>query len=59
MKHEAPRIDDAAVALLAEQLEVDKRTIVRRLAGLPVRGRVGARIDRALAEHLTPPRPAA
>jgi hypothetical protein len=37
-----------------------ERTVYRRLLGLPVRGRVAARVDRALAERgITPPPPAA
>jgi hypothetical protein len=42
-------ISDEAVDAIARDADVDRRTVIRRLAGLPVRGRVGARVDRALA----------
>jgi hypothetical protein len=45
---ENPRVDDALVATLAQAADVDERSVIRRLAGLPVRGRAGRRIDRAL-----------
>ncbi len=49
VKHQELRaIDDAIVAALAREADVDERTVIRRLAGLPVRGRAGRRIDRAL-----------
>lgn len=46
-------IDDATVRALADRACVDARSVVRRLAGLPVRGRAGARIDAALEEWRT------
>ena len=53
MKHDtlrgAPRVDDDLVGKLAEEADTDPRSVVRRIAGLPVKGRVGARIDRVLA----------
>jgi hypothetical protein len=51
MQHPAP-IDDVTVARIADRASADPRSVVRRLAGLPVRGRAGARIDAALAEIL-------
>ena len=52
--HDAPRTDitDDTVALIAARADVDPRTVVRRLAHLPVRGRVGVRVDRAIADVL-------
>jgi hypothetical protein len=41
-------IDDSVVADIAREADVDERTVIRRLAGLPVRGRPGRRIDRVL-----------
>lgn len=41
-------VHDADVARLASSLGVDRRSVVRRLAGLPVRGASGSRIDEAL-----------
>ena len=49
MQHDAPCIDDVTVNRIADDAGVDPRSVVRRLAGLPVRGRAGQRIDRALA----------
>ena len=49
MKHKAPRIDDRTVDSIVEEADADRRSVIRRLVGLPVRGRAGARIDRALA----------
>ena len=48
-------VTDDLVARIADDLGVDPRTIIRRLAGLPVRGRCGARIDAALAAITAPP----
>jgi hypothetical protein len=42
-------IDDQVVEDIARAADVDTRSVIRRLAGLPVRGRVGARVDRELA----------
>jgi hypothetical protein len=47
-QHETPPVDDALVAAVARDADVDERSVIRRLAGLPVRGRAGRRIDRAL-----------
>lgn len=49
--HEAS-LDDAAIARIAERASVDTRSVIRRLAGLPVRGKAGARIDAAIQEAL-------
>lgn len=48
-----PPIDDAAVEAIAREADVDARTVVRRLAGLPVRGRPGRRIDAAIAVRMS------
>lgn len=52
MQHHALSLDDAAVARLAERAAADPRSVLRRLAGLRVRGRVGARIDAAIEEMM-------
>ena len=44
-------IDEATVAAIATDAEADPRSVWKRLAGGKVRGRVGARIDRAIAAH--------
>ncbi len=44
-------ITDEFISALADQLGVSEVSIIRRVAGLPVRGRAGRRIDRALAER--------
>ena len=49
MPHHA--ITDELVAALSREADADERSITRALAGLPVRGRAGARIARALAAH--------
>jgi hypothetical protein len=49
-RHPAP-VDDELVAALAEQASADRRSVVRRLAGLPVRGLAGRRIDAAIERH--------
>jgi hypothetical protein len=54
MEHSAPsttQIDDAIVQEIAREASADPRSVVRRLAGLPVRGLAGERIDRALARR--------
>jgi hypothetical protein len=51
--HQTP-IDDTVVAALAEEADADPRSVVRRLAGLKVRGRAGRRIDAAIAKRLQP-----
>ena len=47
-------ITDQDVEALAAKADVDPRTMVRALAGLPVRGRTGVRVARVLAEHRNP-----
>ena len=44
-------LTDRDVAELAAAADVDPRTVVRALAGLPVRGRVGVRVARVLADR--------
>ena len=57
--HTAPRFDDVTVARIAAETDTDPRTVIRRIAGLPVVGRPGARIDRVLARVMgTRPPPA-
>ena len=46
---DASRIDDATVQTLATNADADPRSVVRFLAGLPVRGRAGRRIADAAA----------
>jgi hypothetical protein len=50
MAQDAP-IDDELVDSIAEEADVDARSVVRRLAGLPVRGRIGRRIDLVLCKR--------
>ena len=49
--HDAQSIDDETVATIARDADTDPRSVVRRLAGLPVRGRAGRRIDDAIARR--------
>lgn len=55
------RITDDLVKAVAEAADCDCRTVLRRLAGLPVKGRVSARVDRELAARVPalPLRPSA
>lgn len=46
-----PHVDDNFVAEVATETDTDHRSVVRRLAGLPVKGRAGRRIDAALARR--------
>lgn len=57
MTQDAPTITDQDVEALAAKADVDPRTMVRALAGLPVRGRTGVRVARVLAEHRLSQRP--
>jgi hypothetical protein len=41
--------DDDVIAEFADAADADERTLIRYLAGLPVRGRVAWRIERAIA----------
>lgn len=45
--------ENELVARIARDADADPRSVVRRLAGLPVRGRVARRIDAAIAKHGT------
>jgi hypothetical protein len=45
------QIDDVIIAQIADEALADRRSVVRRLARLPVRGRVASRIDAAIARH--------
>ena len=49
MRHKA--FTDADVAAIAARADVDRRTVVRVLAGLPVKGRPGRRIAAVVAEY--------
>lgn len=54
--HEAQDTTNDANALIkriAEAAACDERTVHKMLAGRPVRGRVGVRLARVLAEHGT------
>jgi hypothetical protein len=42
-------VTDDVIREVAEEAQADPRSVVRRLAGLRVRGRVGKRIDLVLA----------
>ena len=48
---EAAPTDDAFVQAVAKDADVDPRSVIRRLAGLPVAGRAGRRIDAAIARR--------
>ena len=51
--HSTPHaIDDAAIDEIAKTVRCHRQSVLRRLAGLPVRGRVSADIDTAIAAHL-------
>jgi len=45
------QVTDAFVADVARAADADIRSVVRRLAGLPVRGRAGRRIDAVIAKR--------
>ncbi len=45
------RLDEETVKQMADEAAVDERTLLKRLAGLPVRGRAGQRIDTVLARR--------
>lgn len=56
MKHpstarNAVPITDELVDAVAEEAVVDRRSVLRRLAGLEVRGNAGRRLDRVLARR--------
>ncbi len=59
MKPQAQCMDDDVVDVIAKRADADRRSVIRRLAGLPVRGRAGARIERAIADVLGTRIPAA
>lgn len=42
-------ITDEVVAAIAHRADVHPKTVVRALAGLPVRGRAGVRVARTIA----------
>jgi len=44
-------VDDATIDEVAREVRTTERTVMRRLLGLPVRGRVGIEIDLALSER--------
>jgi hypothetical protein len=50
MDDRRPQWDERTVATIAATAEADERSVWKRLAGGEVRGRVQARIDRAIAE---------
>jgi hypothetical protein len=47
-------IDDDTLEQVARESETDHRSVLRRIAGLPVKGRAGLRIDRVLAARNIP-----
>lgn len=47
-----PRITDADVDAIASASYADRRTVLRRLVGLPVRGRAAERVDAAIRARL-------
>lgn len=52
--HQArPAIDDEAIDEIATTVRCHRQSVLRRLAHLPVRGRVAGDIDRAIAARLT------
>lgn len=51
MRHQAQLLTDADVETISEIASADRRSVTRRLAGLPVRGLAGRRIDAAIAHH--------
>jgi hypothetical protein len=56
MTHQAlasrPPITDDLVDRVAVRADADRRTVIRALAGLPVRGRTGRRVAAAIEEVL-------
>lgn len=57
MEPHTPRLTDQDVAALAAEASADPRSVIRALAGLPVRGLAGTRIREALARHRATPTP--
>lgn len=49
MANNEPQVTDSLVDDVVEATEAAPITVLRRLVGLPVRGRVAGRIDRELA----------
>jgi hypothetical protein len=45
-----PLITTALVAKIADEADADARSVTKRLAGLPVAGRAGRRIDAVLKQ---------
>lgn len=46
-----PAITDALIIALADEAESHRRTVERRLLGLPVKGRPSRRVDVVLERH--------
>jgi hypothetical protein len=57
MANESPRIiTESTLEIVERETDACRVSVLRRVVGLPVRGRVGQRIDRALAAHgIIPP----
>ncbi|HEX3346008.1 MAG TPA: hypothetical protein VHS09_15600 [Polyangiaceae bacterium] len=53
-----PAVTDELCRAVADEADVHLQSVARRLAGLPVRGRSGRRIDAALARRGLVPSPA-
>lgn len=50
--HELPKVTDEDVVRIATEALASPWSVIRRLAGLPVRGAVAARVDAAIAKHM-------
>jgi len=46
-----PRIDDTLISEIADEVDCDRRSVIRAVAGLPVAGPPGRRIAAALARR--------
>lgn len=52
--NDSPQISDMDLKELCRIADACELSVLRRLVGLPVRGRVAARIDRAIFSRLAP-----
>ncbi len=43
------QLTDQTISTIAAEADTDPRSVLRRLAGLPVKGRAGARVARVIA----------
>lgn len=51
MSNKLPTLNDETIGAIAEETASHRRTVERRLLGLPVRGRVASRVDAVLAKR--------